>query len=375
MVNLLRQDLAQAFAITDKAAANNAGGVALWDMPPVYSAAYNPIVITRTQYLFALDGQSASGEGLLTDGTSTLYPDPTPTTAIVTIAETDGTRRATLSAESFNGITTFDVSAVVRLWFNEQLATTVNMPVIDRKLFVRYRIEDADIDGEMQPFMALNAVAQVGESSNMGAYIGKILSRAPRLILYEGYDGDYATLTEDGVSRDTTSKNAVRLLDESGNPILTEDGMEIYVIAAYGTEVARNCVPLSPFYVRWINQLGGVDYWMFEKYQQRTIGVGSTERASTYVANPYTANGNEHTLALTAEDSIRVGAGNLTRGDFEALRQMPFSRLIEWWRPDTQKWVRLNVESYSLQTPNTGRVFSFEVELSLPKRYTQIEIW
>lgn len=371
MVNLLRKDLAQAFAITDKAAANEAGGVALWDMPPVYSAAYNPIVITRTQYLFALDGQSASGEGVLTNGTSTLYPDPTPTTAIVTIAETDGTRRATLSAESFNGITTFDVSAVVRLWFNEQLATTNNMPVIDRKLFVRYRIEDTDIDGEMQPFMALNAVAQVGEDSNMGAYIGKILSRAPRLILFEGYDGDYATLTDNGVSRDTTSKNAVRLLDDRGNPILTEDGLEIYVIAGHGTEVERNCVPLAPFYVRWINQLGGVDYWMFRKQQEFAPTVKSTAMYERFVANPLDARSNRQSYAITTEHTVTVGAEHIPAEFFDMLAWLPFSPFIEWYNEKLGKWVALTVAKYDGAIQTKDALHGMEITFNLPAINTQ----
>ncbi len=294
---------------------------------------------------------------------------------------------ATLTASTYRGVAMFDVAPIVRSWIEPNLAEidVEDGVAADRALFANYYV--IGVAGELvqSNFTAVNAVVQIGENPDLARYVGKVLTTKPRLEFYDGYPLDYSVLSgADGTmtANGQAEPNSVTrcaivaiLTDENNVPILTETGEYIYIIPEVDIDVVERCVPHSPFYLRWINDLGGVDYWMFEKYQQRTIGVGSTERASTYVANPYTANGNEHTMALTAEDSIRVGAGNLTRGDFEALRQMPFSRLIEWWRPDTQKWVRLNVESYSLQTPNTGRVFSFEVELSLPKRYTQIEIW
>lgn len=371
MVNLLRKDLAQAFAITDKAAANEAGGVALWDMPPVYSAAYNPIVITRTQYLFALDGQSASGEGVLTDGTSTLYPDPTPTTAIVTIAETDGSRRATLSAESFNGITTFDVSAVVRLWFNEQLAATANMPVIDRKLFVRYRIEDTGVPNLSQRFMALNAVAQVGESSNMGAYIGKILTRAPRLMMYDGYQSDFSALITEGVERGDTSVNTMLLLSEAGDPILTENGEDIYVVVGYGMPVTRECVPVQPFYVRWVNQLGGVDYWMFRKQQEFAPTVKSTAMYERFVANPLDARSNRQGYAITTEHTVTVGAEHIPAEFFDMLAWLPFSPFIEWYNEKLGKWVALTVAKYDGAIQTKDALHGMEITFNLPAINTQ----
>lgn len=294
---------------------------------------------------------------------------------------------ATLTASSYKGVAMFDVAPIVRSWIEPNLAEVeIEAGVVaDRALFANYYVFGVAGSSVQSNFTAVNAVVQIGENPDLAGYVGKVLTTKPRLEFFNGYPLDYSVLSgADGTmtANGQADPNSVTrcailaiLTDENNVPILTEAGEYIYLIPEVDIEVVERCVPSSPFYLRWINDLGGVDYWMFQKYQQRTIGVGSTERASSYVANPYTANGNEHTLLLTAEDSIHVGAGNLSKGDFEALSKMPFSRLIEWWRPDTQKWVRLNVESYSLQTPLHSGVYQFDVELSLPKRYTQMEVW
>lgn len=294
---------------------------------------------------------------------------------------------ATLTASSYKGVAMFDVAPIVRSWIEPNLAEVeIEAGVVaDTALFANYYVVGVAGSSVQSNFTAVNAVVQIGENPDLAGYVGKVLTTKPRLEFFNGYPLDYSVLSgADGTmtANGRAIPNSVTrcailaiLTDENNVPILTEAGEYIYLIPEVDIEVVERCVPSSPFYLRWINDLGGVDYWMFQKYQQRTIGVGNTERASSFVANPYTANGNEHTLLLTAEDSIHVGAGNLSKGDFEALSKMPFSRLIEWWRPDTQKWVRLNVESYSLQTPLHSGVYQFDVELSLPKRYTQMEVW
>lgn len=370
MTNLLRQDYAQAFAITDKAAANEAGGVALWDMPPVYSAAYNPILLTRTRYLFALDGETVTGDGILTDGTTTLYQATDVDTTAVTITKADGTRSATLSAESFNGVTTFDLSAVVRLWFNEQLASTVSMPVIDGKLFVRYRI-DAGLSNSSQVFMALNSVAQVGESSNMATYVGKILSRAPRLMMYDGYESDFSALIAEGVERGDTSVNTMVLLDSTDAPILTEDGEEIYVVVGYGMPVTRECVPIAPFYVRWVNQLGGVDYWMFRKHQEFAPSVKSTSLYERFTPDPLNARSNRQGYTIATEHTVTAGADNIPAEFFDMLAGLPFSPFIEWYNEKLGKWIALTVAKYDGAIMTKDALHGIEITFNLPAINTQ----
>ncbi len=371
MINLLRQNYTQAFAITDKAAANEAGGVVLWDVPPIYAAAFNPIILTRTRYLFAIDGEAPTTGGVITDGTATLYPTSDVDTAAITIVKRDSTRSVTLSAESFGGVTTFDLSAVVRLWFNELLDPAITLPVIDGKLFVQYSIDGMGIDNFSQVFTAINAVAQVGEDSNMTQYLGRILSRAPRLILYEGYDADFSTLTADGVKRDTTSANAILLLDEQGQPILTEKGEEIYVVAGYGTEIERECVPPQPFYVRWINQLGGVDYWMFRQSQEYAPSVKSSSLYERYVANPIDARSNRHAYAITTDHTVTVGAENIPMDFYEMVAWLPFSPFIEWYNEKLDKWIALTVAKYNGSILTRNKLHGIEITFNLPAINTQ----
>ena len=62
MRNFLREDLLTAAAIKDKYQCNLEGGVALWDTPPTFSRAFNPITFTRARYLFVTDGFAPTRE-------------------------------------------------------------------------------------------------------------------------------------------------------------------------------------------------------------------------------------------------------------------------------------------------------------------------
>lgn len=298
-----------------------------------------------------------------------------------------------LLGTSYKGAISFDVAPIVRAWLADNLRNVDedNLAVADRALFVRYSV---DAIYQINDFVALNAVVQIGESTDLTDKEGTVLTTKPRLIYYEGYPLDYSILsgreivpTPNGstipysVSRVYVLEGLLLLLTENGTPILTEAGEYIYLYtggkvgAGAPIEVVQRCVPASPFYVRWINTEGGVDYWMFERYQERTLGVDSVENARVYVANPYEAPSNVRTVAFSTTNEVKVGATMLGKGDFDALRKLALSPLIEWWNERTGRWVRLSVASYALNYGKEQPSRDFEITFALPELYTQQAVW
>ncbi len=312
----------------------------------------------------------------------------------LTISNPLSGKQATISGASYNGALTLDISPIVRAWLADKLREVSNNDVIvdDSALYVRYFV---DIFSNM-PFMAINAVVQIGESTNMVPKVGNVLTTKPMLSYYKDYPLDYSILsgaegvvTPNGttipysISRIFVKQGLLMLLlAEDGTPILTEDGEYIYLYGGNGTvmndgpiRIVERCVPPAPFYVRWINTEGGVDYWMFQFMQERSMGVSNVERARIYVPNPAEASSNERVVAFNTKNTIRVGATGLKKGDFDALRKLPFSPLVEWWNEATQKWVGLTIDNYELNYSTRQPLHDVEMTFALPALYTQQSIW
>lgn len=486
MVNLLKADYASVFDfITDADAQNANGGVGLWEVPPTYSAVFNPILFNRSQwlimtantqptikpnyirinadgrgvtmdyplttdisvtfenqygigssillvvgattatlsdtvneriiikvlksfarvyngiysdsfvelkyggYITTIEGHAIISDDLLTtpDGKALFLNTSVLSATLDIFPKKSGVQSATLKGESINGLVSFDVSPVLRAWLNTDLAEINILDGVeaDGALYVGYTIKGIAGAGSSTDYMAVNAVAQIGESSDWSDKIGKVLTSKPRITFYDGYPLDYSIMTGaesiETPNGSTTPNTITRcaivalLTDESNIPILTEAGEYIYLIPEANIEVLESCVPQSPFYIRWTNNLGGVDYWMFSKYQNRTIGADSIENVSIYVPNTATANTNRRTLGLATDNTITIGAGNLSDREFDALRKMPFSRIIEWWNEKTQHWIRLSVEDFSLDYPHASGSYAIEITLALPTINTQQTIW
>lgn len=270
-----------------------------------------------------------------------------------------------LSGTSYKGAVVFDVAPIVRMWFagNLQNVDEENVVVADSALFVRYSV-DAII--QILDFVALNAVAQIGESTDLSSKEGEVLTTKPMLTYYKGYPLDYSILAgEEGVPtpNGTTLAYGVSRVYVL---LLTEDGP---------IKIVERCVPSAPFYVRWINTEGGVDYWMFQRSQERSVGVSDVERARVYVPYPAEASTNQHTVAFATKNTIKVGALGVKKGDFDALRKLPISPLVEWWNEATQKWVGLNIESFELNYSTGQPLHDVEMTFALPAIYTQQPVW
>lgn len=124
-------------------------------------------------------------------------------------------------------------------------------------------------------------------------------------------------------------------------------------------------VPCNPFYIRWINQKGGWDTYMFEQHKKYTQEV---DRGDQYVlANsrgPY-ASQTRGELAPEFKNIVQAGAEQLDENDFNLLKGIALSPLVQRFNDSIRVWQRVLVNDTDLtwDTKTPRNTVSYEFQL------------
>lgn len=124
-------------------------------------------------------------------------------------------------------------------------------------------------------------------------------------------------------------------------------------------------VPCNPFYIRWINQKGGWDTYMFEQHKKYTQEV---DRGDQYVLansrNPY-ASQTRGELAPEFKNTVQAGAEQLDENDFNLLKGIALSPLVQRYNDSTGTWQRVLVNDTDLtwDTKTPRNTVSYEFQL------------
>lgn len=156
--------------------------------------------------------------------------------------------------------------------------------------------------------------------------------------------------------------------DESGNeaeyvklrPSVGEYSSQAWTIIFVDTET-----PCNPFYIRWINQKGGWDTYMFEQHKKYTQEV---DRGDQYVLansrDPY-ASQTRGELAPEFKNIVQAGAEQLDENDFNLLKGIALSPLVQRFNNSTGVWQRVLVDDTDLtwDTKTPRNTVSYEFQL------------
>lgn len=124
-------------------------------------------------------------------------------------------------------------------------------------------------------------------------------------------------------------------------------------------------VPCNSFYIRWINQKGGWDTYMFEQHKKYTQEV---DRGDQYVlANsrgPY-ASQTRGELAPEFKNIVQAGAEQLDENDFNLLKGIALSPLVQRYNYSVKAWQRVLVDDTNLtwDTKTPRNTVSYEFQL------------
>lgn len=124
-------------------------------------------------------------------------------------------------------------------------------------------------------------------------------------------------------------------------------------------------VPCNPFYIRWINQKGGWDTYMFEQHKKYTQEV---DRGDQYVLansrDPY-ASQTRGELAPEFKNIVQAGAEQLDENDFNLLKGIALSPLVQRYNYSAKAWQRVLVNDTDLtwDTKTPRNTVSYEFQL------------
>lgn len=124
-------------------------------------------------------------------------------------------------------------------------------------------------------------------------------------------------------------------------------------------------VPCNPFYIRWINQKGGWDTYMFEQHKKYTQEV---DRGDQYVLansrDPY-ASQTRGELAPEFKNIVQAGAEQVDENDFNLLKGIALSPLVQRYNHSIRVWQRVLVNDTDLtwDTKTPRNTVSYEFQL------------
>lgn len=124
-------------------------------------------------------------------------------------------------------------------------------------------------------------------------------------------------------------------------------------------------VPCNPFYIRWINRKGGWETYMFEQHKKYTQEV---DRGDQYVLansrDPHVSQTRSE-LAPEFKNIVQAGAEQLDENDFNLLKGIALSPLVQVYDYQITAWQRVLVDDTDLtwDTKAPRNTVSYEFQL------------
>lgn len=153
--------------------------------------------------------------------------------------------------------------------------------------------------------------------------------------------------------------------EDEADYIKLRPSVEEYSFQAWNIIFVYTEVPCNPFYIRWINQKGGWDTYMFEQHKKYTQEV---DRGDQYVlansGDPY-ASQTRGELAPEFKNIVQAGAEQLDENDFNLLKGIALSPLVQRYNSSIKAWQRVLVDDTDLtwDTKTPRNTVSYEFQL------------
>lgn len=279
-----------------------------------------------------------------------------------------------LTAEPIDGVATFFLDGILR-----SLYTDGRTIIYGCSLHYTDSAVSAQVEINGGTYWFVRGVAQAGRRRNAVPWVFMMTKTA--LQWYEGYELGVVFCVEnpDGLDWDVVSggiggeieqgnnhhseiQRAVVFTDLSTSPLSIGWGNLIGI--KFGGEMQdavtlqKKRVPAHPFYVRWINELGGYDYHMFACKQQHAY-----ELASQTTYDMQDGDGQQVVLDNTGNHTIEVSSGLVTRQNAIAIAKLVLSPDIRWYDEQAGQWIRITAQaqsiSYQTEQPTSEVVLKF----------------
>ena len=132
----------------------------------------------------------------------------------------------------------------------------------------------------------------------------------------------------------------------------------------------NSCVK-NPVYLRWLNRLGGLDYWLFSGDHSKYIKVKTDQQYSVFQNDISTANNPIRVLFKSATSSLKCKAIQLDRDDIEGLEHLLTSVHIEMlvsYENGVAKWQTVTLKDKSTKLYRAAATKGeLTIEIQLPE--------
>lgn len=297
----------------------------------------------------------------------------------------------------------FDLGQVAKWYFSnaveeinaaDNTGTWKTKAYMERRLSFPFRAEFMQIsEGEVTAgidFVAVNAALPAGVAeADYQNYKGRMLVEMSVVYNYQGYTNksklsalcdnegrlmefalnprpfEYEVMYTSAVGEGINRVVSVDIPDYQLGPLGT------VVFGTHELAFPDGCIPPSPFYVRWVNRLGGREHWMFSGKQSNKIEASDPTVYDPYFDTNAKAGQTPRQLSIEINHTAVVGAEGVDAAAFEPLRRITQSPLIEWYDKAQDKWFVITVKSATVTTDSGSPKQSMEIEFNLPSINTQ----
>jgi len=155
------------------------------------------------------------------------------------------------------------------------------------------------------------------------------------------------------------------------NGINTDTLTEFTLTEELKVNINQECV-IYPTYLRWLNELGGYNYWLFSGNNQSMIDIQDSNVFNRTIEDIEFATGSIQYLKRNIQKSIVVGANNLNKNDKQLVLSSAYSRMVQMYNPSTELWIDILIKANSFDVGEAKETRSdIELEIMLPKTYLQ----
>ena len=128
----------------------------------------------------------------------------------------------------------------------------------------------------------------------------------------------------------------------------------------------------NTFYVRWLNTLGGWDYWLFENKIYEALNVENGNNYESYFDSISEISDFENVTFKNVSPAVQVGSNTLTKNEAEGLKILTTSPKIYWYNEEISKWIGVIIQPGTFNIRSTKENY-FNVELTFvkPKYFNQ----
>ena len=130
-----------------------------------------------------------------------------------------------------------------------------------------------------------------------------------------------------------------------------------------------SCTPEQPMQLAWLNSLGGVDTWVFQRHQEYALDVKDMDTFEPVIRYLQIVNARQRVLKKDAFIMVKLGYEQLSQQQVIGIKELLISPCVKWINGTNEIVVMVKEGSFQLYDTGESK-HDLEFEIIMPKLYT-----